>query len=86
MSNASLGEHDRVEAGLTAFYERQVDRIAEDLRRLAISIERRRQPLRSYVDEASWAVQDVMNAIPNLPFEALICAARDVDVYRSKNT
>jgi hypothetical protein len=64
---------------LVARYERTLTHIADDLRHLAEQVERHRTPGRSFVHEASWAIQDVMNALPNLGLSVLLDAAKDVD-------
>jgi hypothetical protein len=76
---------ERAMRSAEAFYERQLDRIASDLRRLADEVERHKrytQSARSLVIESSYVVSEVHNCLPNLPISVLIDAARSVEDLR----
>jgi hypothetical protein len=84
---------------LTIAYERSIDQIVGDIRRLAADVERKHTPKltytmkdvthpvsRPYLSAAEDVVQSIMNVLPNLNLSLLIERAHDVETLTEKES
>lgn len=80
-----MGEHDDIIENLGKFYDRQIDRIAQQLRDLADKVETRRVTdpigMRGYGYQATQVIHDIQWGVANLPLDTLLSAAHDVHHY-----
>lgn len=80
-----MNADERHNAYLRAAYERSIDSITADLRRLADDVERNKTPrgigrvARPYLSAAEDVVQSIVNCLPNLNLGLLIERAHDCE-------